>query len=240
MLTAAQICSKAASIAKGPGFLLQAGQDLNLVLEALVIVFNLKMNRVTHTLTLPANTFGPLLLPLDYLRTYDLFFPMPSAGQPITSPGIPIFLNPITTEQMDREFKDPSTADWPYEFSTDLSPQADNPATPGLLFVYPMASGQLDLTHRYMVKRPDIAAPESSATIPWFPYTDYLVRATACRVMELTGDDRKAEFEADCARMLQPYLISDGDEQSTVHEIKLDPRHFRTNRSLRLTKNSPI
>jgi hypothetical protein len=240
MLTAAQICSLAAQIAKGPGFLSQAGMFLNQVLDDLVLVYNLKVNRVTTILTVPANTFGPILLPLDYLRPYICFYPMPSVGQPVGAPGIPIVLNEITQAQMDMEFHDTSTANYPYEYSTDLSPQAENPAAPGLLYVYPQSSGIIQLTLRYMIRRPEIANPENSTVIPWFMYTDYLVRATAARIMQVTSDDRKAEFDADCARLLQPYLIEEGDEAATVHEIQLDRRHFRANRSARLTKSSPI
>lgn len=240
MLQAQQICSLAAQIAKGPGFLQQAGQFLNMVLEDLKQVRDLKINRVTSTITLTPSNFGPFNLEADYLRTYDLFYPMPSSGQALNAPGIPIFLNPITMKQMDMEFKDISTANYPYEFATDLSPMGNNPATAGLLYVYPASSGVLILTHRYMVNRPDITAPESSATMPWFPNTDYLVTATAGRLMAITGDDRKDAFDKDAERILHPYLIMQGDEQQTVQNITLDPRHFRTNRSLRLTKDSPI
>lgn len=238
MLQSQDVCKLARQIAKGPGFATQSGQFLNMVLEDLVLNRNLKMNRVTNPITLPANTFGPINLEADYLRTYDLFYPMPSTGAPVGSQGITIFLVPSTTKQWDAEFKDPSTANYPYEFSTDLSPQAAGGL--GLLYVYPMSSGQLTLTHRYMLKRPDIATPESSAAIPWFQNTDYLVKATAAKLMMVTGDDRHDSFVAQCEEMLRPYLIMEGDEQETVHALVLDPRHFRSNRSLRLTKSSPL
>ena len=40
--------------------------------------------------------------------------------------------------------------------------------------------------------------------------------------------------------MLKPHLIMEGDEQSAVHEIKLDPRKFKSNRSLKPTKVAPF
>jgi hypothetical protein len=240
MLTAAQICTLSAAIAKGPGFLQQAGQFLNMVLDDLVLIRNLKMNRVTLPITLPANTFGPINLEADYLRTYDLFYPMPSSLQTLNAPGITIFLTPITMKQIDAEFKDTSTADYPNEFATDLSPQATDPPGLAQLFVYPQSSGVITLTHRYFLKRPSLVSPESNSTVPWFQFQDYLVEATAARVMMLTGDDRKESFDTECERKLQPYLIMEGDEQETVHNIVLDPRHFRSNRSLRSTKSSPM
>ena len=39
--------------------------------------------------------------------------------------------------------------------------------------------------------------------------------------------------------MLRPYLIMEGDEQKAVHEVKLDPRHFRSKRGVRPTKVNP-
>jgi hypothetical protein len=237
-LTAQQICVRAASIAKGPGFLQQAGQSLNMILEDLVLNRNLKMNRVTIPVTLPANSFGPFNLPSDYLRTYDFFYPMPASGQPAGAPGVTIFLNLITQEQMDMEFKDISTANYPYEFATDLSAQATGGI--GTYSVYPASSGILTLTHRYMIQRAPIATPETSSTVPWFNFDRYLIAAVAADVMQDTGDDRRTEYLAEAERLLAPYLIMEGDEQSAVHEIKLDPRHFRASRALRLTKSSPI
>ena len=238
VLTCQQICLRAAQIAKGPGFLQQAGQSLNMILEDLVLNKNLKMNRVTQPISLPANTFGPINLEADYLRTYDLFYAMPSVGGASNVNGITMFLSPITMKQMDAEFKDPSTANYPYEFATDLSPQSAGGL--GLLYVYPQSSGILPLTHRYMVQRPWITTPESSSAIPWFNFARYLITAVAADIMMDTGDDRRKAFLDEAAVLLQPYLIMEGDEQETVHNIALDPRRFRSNRSLRLTKDSPL
>ena len=239
-LTYQQICLRAAQIAKVPGFLLQAGQSLNMILEDLVLNKNLKINRVTQPISLPANTYGPVNLEADYLRTYDLFYAMPSVGGASNVNGITMFLNPITMKQMDAEFKDPSTANYPYEFATDLSPQSTSPPGVGLLYVYPQASGVLPLTHRYMVQRPLVASPESSAETPWFNFARYLITATAADLMMDSGDDRRSAFLVEAAALLQPYLIMEGDEQEAVHNLVLDPRHFRTNKSLRLTKDSPM
>ena len=239
-MTCQQICVRAAQIAKGPGFLQQAGQSLNMLLEDLVLNKNLKMNRVTVPVTLQANTFGPINLEADYLRTYDLFYPMPTVGGAANVNGITIFLNPITMKQMDAEFKDTSTANYPYEFATDLSQQSTSPPGLGLLYVYPQSSGILTLTHRYMVQRPWIASPESSSATPWFNFARYLITAVAADIMMDTGDDRREAFLKEAEVLLQPYLIMSGDEQETVQSLQLDPRSFRTNRSLRLTKSSPL
>lgn len=228
-LQAQQIVQRACAIAKCPGFLSQGGIYLNMALEDLWLHRDLKINRVTESIPVQANNFGPFALPLNYLRTYDLFF---------NQNNLPYFLNPISTEQYDQEFKDPSIANYPYEFMTILvdetTAQAQNSA--GQLFIYPQSSGQITLTHRYMVKQPDITAPESSTVIPWFPDQDYLIKATAARLMDETDDTRKPQFVAQCNDMLRTHLIMEGDEQQVVKSVRLDPRRFHSNRSLKPTK----
>jgi len=237
-LSCQQICALAAAEAKGPGFLQQAGQYLNMVLEDLVLNRNLKMNRVTQSIVLPANSYGPFNLESDYLRTYDMFYPMPSQLTVAGFYGLTMFINPSTMKQFDAEFKDPSQANYPYEFATDLSPKASG--SPALLYIFPQSSGQLTITHRYMLQRAAITSPETNSAQPWFEYTDYLVTATAARVMKLTGDDRRESFEKSAEKMLQPYLIMEGDEQETVHNIQLDPRRFKPSLRLRATKSYPF
>lgn len=225
-LTASQIVSYALQIAKCPGFTSQGGQSLNLVLQDLWLIRDLKVNRVTSQIVVQANSNGPFNLESNYARTYDLFF---------SQNNLPYFLHPISMEEYDQEFKDPSIANYPYEFATDLSPVASGGV--GLLYIYPQSSGQITLTHRYMVRQPDIVAPETSSTVPWFDHTDYLVHATAARLMRITDDDRLDRFLAESEKMLLPYLINaDGDEQKVVKSVSLDPRRFHTNRVLKPTK----
>lgn len=228
-LQAQQIVQRACAIAKCPGFIQQGGIYLNMCLEDLWSHRDLKINRVTETITVQANNYGPFTLPLNYLRTYDLFF---------QQNNLPYFLNPISTQEYDQEFKDPSIANYPYEFMTILNDettaQANNSA--GQLFIYPQSSGQIALTHRYMVKQPDITTPETSTVIPWFPDQDYLIKATAVRLMDETDDTRQESFSAQCDKMLRIHLIMEGDEQQVVKSVRLDPRRFHSNRSLKPTK----
>jgi hypothetical protein len=228
-LTSQQIVQRACAIAKCPGFLSQGGIYLNMALEDLWLHRDLKINRVTESIPVQANNFGPFTLPLNYLRTYDLFF---------QQNNLPYFLNPISTEQYDQEFKDPSIANYPYEFMTILVDETTAIAnsSAGQLFIYPQSSGAITLTHRYMVKQPDIATPESSTVIPWFPDQDYLIKATAARLMDETDDTRKESFVAQCQNMLRVHLIMEGDEQQVVKSVRLDPRRFHSNRSLKPTK----
>ncbi|MBY4771765.1 hypothetical protein [Burkholderia ambifaria] len=228
-LQAQQIVARACAVAKCPGFIQQGGIYLNMVLEDLWLHRDLKINRVTEFITVQANNYGPFVLPLNYLRPYDLFF---------QQNNLPYFLNPISTEQWDQEFKDPSIANYPYEFMTILydetTAQANQSA--GQLFIYPQSSGQITLTHRYMVKQPDITTPETSMVIPWFPDQQYLIKATAVELMGETDDTRQEVWRAQCEAMLRTHLIMEGDEQQVVKSVRLDPRRFHSNRTLKPTK----
>lgn len=229
--SAAQICADAAASAKMPGATQLAGRKLNLVLNDLVLHRDLKMNRILAVITAQAGSNGPFPLETGYLRTYDLFF---------LQNNIPYFLYPVSQEQFDQEFKDPSIANYPYEYATDLSPistaagLASN--VPGNLYIYPQSTSQLALQHRYMIGWPDIVTPESNSGVPWFPDQDYLTKATATKMMEITDDARMPKWIADCESMLRTHLIMEGDEQKVVKEVRLDPRRFRTTRGVKPTK----
>lgn len=228
MITSAQIVARACAIAKCPGFTQQGGTYLNLTLQDLVLHRDLKMNRVQVSIPVQIGSNGPFSLQADYLRTYDLFY---------TVNNFPYFLFPMSQEQYDALFKDPSIANYPYAYTTDLTNQATQGQ--GQLYIFPQSTSALSLTHRYMIRRADISSPESSASVPWFPDQDYLIHATAMRLMKETDDARYERFVKDGEDMLRIHLIEDGDEQQVVKAIKLDPQRFHTNRSLRPTKLNP-
>jgi hypothetical protein len=254
-MQAQQICLLASQNAKGGGTVYGAGmtpiagQFLNVVLEDLKLNRNLKVNRVTQTFSVSPGGYGPFLLESDYLRTYDLFYPLPVSGGGTASSDTQ-FLVPITMEQFDAEFKSPSVSNYPYEFATDLSTQAQvwsggvqgsgTMTSAGQMFIYPQTSGAIVMTHRYMKNQPDILIPELSIITPWFAFTDYLIHATSARLMGVTGDDRASTWLKESEEMLRPWLIMEGDEQETVRSVKLDPRHFKFHRGLKPTKASPF
>lgn len=227
-LTAAQIVADALSIAKCPGFTAQGGRALNLVLSDLVLHRNLKVNLVSTTIAAAANTNGPFNLEADYLRTYELMYLINDQ---------PYFLQPSNRLQFDSEPNKTTTSNYPYEWASDLSPVATGGV--GLLYIYPKSSGAITLNHRYFIKRADITTPETSSTVPWFEDQDYLVQATALRMMRITDDSRVPMFEQWCEKMLQTHLVMEGDEQQVVKEVKLDPRRFRVGGMLRPTKVDP-
>ncbi len=231
-LTAAQICTQSRTIAKCPGYTSQSGVALNLTLDDLVLHRDLKVCRKTNTITVSAGTNGPFNLPVDYLRTYDMFYEVNN---------MPFFLKPATQEFYDGLFKSPSVANYPFLYATDLQPQAQTPVTGiPLLYIYPRSTSSLSITHRYMIKRDGITTPESSSSYPWFQDQDYLIHATAMRLMKLTDDARYADYVIQGDNLLRNHLLMEGDEGPTVREVKLDPWRFRNNKRAKPTKSQPF
>lgn len=227
-IVAQNIIDDALSIAKCPGFRAQGGRALNLVLRDLVEHRNLKVNLVSSTIPVVANSNGPFNLELNYLRTYELMYLINDQ---------PYFLQPSSRAQFDSEPNKSTTSNYPYEWATDLSPVATG--QPALLYIYPQSNTGLTLTHRYFIDRPDIPTPETSKVIPWFTDQDYLITATAARMMRVTDDARWASFVAMGDKLLEAHLLTEGDEQQVVKEVKLDPRRFRVAGSLSPTKIEP-
>lgn len=229
MISASQIVADACAIARCPGFTALGGRSLNLVLNDLCQHRDLKMLRQQTTISITAGSNGPFALPSDYYRTYDFFY---------TVNNFPYKLNPLSQEEYDLLFKDPSIANYPQWFTTTLTNQQTQ--TAGTVSVYPQSTSTLSATLRYFINMADIATPESSASVPWFPDQDYLLMATAVRLMRVTGDERIDDFEARSEKMLTTHLIMEGDEQQVVKNVRLDPTRFNFNRTLRPTKVQPF
>ena len=228
-ITSAQIVTDACQIAKCPGYTAQAGRALNLVLSDLVLHRNLKVNLITSSINIPANSFGPFNLEVNYLRTYDMFY--------VVS-GTPYFLEPCTLKEIDSENYQSGVTNYPYEWASDLS---GVPTTGyGFLYIYPATGSGLTVTHRYYTQQADIVNPVVSTVVPWFPDQDYLVMATAMRMMRITDDDRYDKYVMECDKLLLKHLMMEGDEQQVVKEVRLDPRRFRVGGSSRPTKLDPF
>lgn len=224
MMTAAQIVADACAICKAPGFTMQGGRALNLALNDLVFHRDMKINRVSSTINIGIGNNGPFNLEADYLRTYDMFYLIN---------GQPFFLSPASQERYDSRIKT-GIKGYPNEYTTDLSPQATDQV--GLLYIYPQSNSSITITHRYMLDQADITTPETSTTIPWMKDQDYLVTATAMRLMRITDDSRYERFEADAEILLKKHLIMEGDEQKIVKEVRLDTVRFKTKGNFRADK----
>ena len=232
-LQAQQICSLARQAAKCPGFTSQSGQFLNSCLQDLCMNWDTDAGMGTATYT----TSTTNTLPADYLRTRvvdgkdDIFY---------TISGVPYPLIQVTQAEMDWFVTTPGFQDFPRFYSTNLS------VSPATLTLWPPPSGQFPVTHRYQRKMPDIATPETSTTVPWFPNTQILIRWTAGLLMGLTGDTREPEYSGDdeeryplgALTLLKKYLRNASDREGAVKTVGLDRRRFGRNFDrLKNTKN---
>lgn len=234
-LTAAQIVTLATQAAKCPGYLGQAGQLLNVILQELAQTYDFDAAKGIYqfnfstTLTgsnanfLPGS--GPYPLPSDYLRADpgDVFW---------TLLGVPYQLTNISLQQLDMTVQQPGIATYPYWYATDMS------QSPPVMYVYPPPSGAYPVTVRYRRQMPDIATPETSSTVPWFPNTQYLRTRLTAELMRLTDDDRAGSMLAESEEILRKYLEMKDDSEDRVKGVRLDPQRF--GKGMNRLKNTKI
>lgn len=225
-MTSQQIVSMATQIAKVTGMASQAGQILNAFLTELCQNYDLSINVNTTTIQLIPNAqnngIGPYLLPANYLRacSRDLTYLID---------GIPFRLIQITLAQLDYLINTTGIANYPTNYATDISPQSV-PGSNAYLYVYPPPIIPITLQLRFFGSQPEIATPETSSVVPWFPNQTYLVRRLAGELMAITGDPRSTSFLGDgpsgCMGILRKYLELQGDKEDTGSSMVLDPRFF--------------
>lgn len=254
-LTAAQLVTLACQDAKCPGFTSQAGQFLNAMLQDLCQNWDLDVCKKTSAFTFNNGVFGggdwsgtgsgPYQLPTDYLRMSvidgkDQFF--------YTIDGVPYPLIQVTMAEYQWMVQTPGFQSYPYNYATDFSNKVA--AGYGSLYVWPPASGSYACTAEYFRQMPDIATPETSATVPWFPNTMILQRGLAGRLMGLTGDKRQAEYlgggDGEAAlryplgfmTLLSSYLKNMSDREGAAKTVGRDRRRWgRPFDQLKNTKN---
>ncbi|HYM33409.1 MAG TPA: hypothetical protein VEU47_19070 [Candidatus Cybelea sp.] len=234
-LSASQLIARCCAIAKAPGFTTQCGQYLNAVLEELAETYNFDVIKGTFISTFNTGlngTFGaqglfgsgPYPLPSDFLRFLpdDVFWYLQ---------GVPYRMKPIDLAEFDMQVQQAGNLSFPFFLATDMS------QTPPVAYVYPPPSGNFPFQGRYYRIPPDIATPESSASVPYFPMQTYLLRRVSGELMAETGDDRMQTFLAEARSMLNDYLRIADDRLNRSQSIKLDRRRFGTSFDrLRTTK----
>jgi hypothetical protein len=245
-LTAAQLTTLARQIARVQGMTAQSGQFLNMILADLCRNYDLAVARKTFNFNFtPASVrvgnlnaqlaSGPITLPSDYLRAKRGDIMWFNAGQPM-------LLTPCDIEQFDQMYQQIGYTNYPSVWATDMS------QTPPIAYVWPPASGSYPAMVRYYAQMPDIATPETSATVPWFPNQDYLKTALAGHLMQLANDDRWEAFLSDnedahpggAGVLLRKYLVMKDDDVNRAKSVKLDPRRFGSSfYGLKNTKSFP-
>lgn len=221
--SAQQIAALACQIARTKGMTAQAGQLLNVILQELAQTYDFAVARKVTTITLnpqltsPNYGSGPYALPSDYLRAVidGVFW---------TQDGVPYHLIPIDLTEFDAAVLQAGVQSLPYWWTTDMS------ASPPAAYVYPPPNGAYVLTVRYFAQMADIATPESSAVVPWFPNQNYLITRLAGELMKIANDDRKdaylGEGPSGAQGILDRYLQLKDDKSNRARTIKLDKRYF--------------
>jgi hypothetical protein len=238
-LTAQQIVSLATAAAKAPGFHQRAGMLLNSILSDLCQTYDLDIARgvVTFNLALDngtGNGSGPYPLPADYLRCdpRDVFY---------TILGVKYVMIPYDLAEFDALVQQAGIASYPDCYATDLSLQ--NSAVP-VLYVWPPASGAYPVTVRYRRQMPDIDTPETSAVVPWFPNTSYLITRLTGELMRITDDERYQSFlgtgSEGAQGILDRFLKLTNDKSDRAITVSLDRRRFGTNNFNRLPNTKEV
>jgi hypothetical protein len=228
-LQAQQIVSDACSIAKGPGFKASAGRMLNMILSELCQNYDIELARGIAPVVVGSGGVGsgPYLLPTDYLRAAR------DAGIYLIS-GVPFRLINVDLAEFDIMIQAGGISNYPQYFATDVS------QTPPAMYVWPPPSGVFTVNIRYYKQMPDITTPETSAAIPWFPDTNYLITRLAGEVMNFTDDTRRDVFLGDgphgARGILDRWLKLQSDDEGRAKTVELDHRRFRSGDSSKNTK----
>ncbi len=215
-LQAQQIVALATQIAGVPGFTVQAGQYLNAILSDLAQTYDFDVAKGVTIITL-GSTSGPYNLPANYLRAIkdDVFF---------TYNGVKYALVPIDLVEFDLLVQQAGLNSYPSMFATDMSQH------PPQIYVWPPPSAAYPLSIRYFGSMPDIATPESSTTIPWFPNQAYLITRLAGEMMRISDDERAPAFlgssDEGAQGILDRYLKLKDDGSDRANFVRLDRRYF--------------
>jgi hypothetical protein len=197
---------------------------LNMVLDTLNQIYDLDYISKPVTLNFFPGTFA-YPLPADHLRTREVFYKIDGAS---------FNLNQIDIRDYNKLFSAPSVDTYPYDFAVDVS------TTPHTLLPYPPPSIVNPVKVIYFPRMPYIAAPETSAVVPWFLNQQYLIEKVAAYLMKETSDDRYQAFDAGAEKLLNLLLIMDDDKEGYAQTIKLSPQNFRPSGIRRPSKLFPL
>ena len=240
-LSSAQIIALAVQDARVPGMTAQAGQIMNMVLADLCQDYDFSVARNTYQFNFNAgqiNSGGQAYqnFPADYLRGIrnECFYVIS---------GVPYPMIPLDLNEFDMLVQQAGLQNFPVFFTVDMarngstnSPVVGVPGTLGVpvALFWMIPSGNYPATVRYYAQMPDIATPETSSTVPWFPNQAYLRRRIAGELMALSDDERMPSFLSSDADMhpngagviLRHYLQMKDDKENRVQQVKLDRRRF--------------
>lgn len=225
-LSCQQLITLACLWAQIPGLSSQAGQTLNLILQEVAQQYNIAqaMGFLTLTFTVSPITStvnsanvvvgsGPYALPSDFLRMEreDFWWQLG---------GINYFPTAMDLAEFDKFVQQPGFTTYPTAYAIDTS------TVPYGLYIWPASAGAYQAFGRYRRQANDIMTPETSATVPWFPYQLYLVTRLAAELMPIAGDQRRMEFLREARDMLSRFLDMEGNNSNRAATVVLDRRRF--------------
>ena len=239
-LTAAQICALSRQDARCPGFTSQSGQLLNMILSDLCQNYDFDVARQNVAFTFQPgqlNSQGQAYqnLPANYLRGIR-------NGSYYTISGVPYPMIPCDfVEEYNMLVEQAGLSNFPVYYATDMSLTgvANSPIGAGgalvpVMLFWEIPSGGYPANIYYYSQMPDIATPETSSVVPWFPSQEYLRTELAGQLMKLTDDERVDTFlSSDEDRhpsgsrvVLRRYLQLKDDKSTRVQQVQLDRRRF--------------
>jgi hypothetical protein len=217
VLTCQQIVTRAVTDAGLPGYTVQGGQKLNLILAELAELYDWDILKSLNTISVLVGV-NQYSLPQNYLRARQLFYFI--NGQQST-------VNQLPLEQWNQLFQGPGQQTYPEWFASDLSPLQYDPATPPQLYLWPTPAQALSLSVKYMIQPTDYTTPESSSSIPWFPFQNYLIKRLTADLMNSSADGRKTQMLEECEAFLSKYGKLSNDQEGYAVTIPKDARRFR-------------
>ena len=241
-LSASQIVTIATQAMKCPGFASQAGQLLNAALSDLCQTYDFDVAKGTYTFHFNTSLItsavypniavggGPYPLPADFLRMIDekdaMWF-LQNVPYPMISCDL---------SEYDNFVQQAGNQAYPYVFATDMSQSPPN------LVVWPPPSGNFPAMIRYRRQMPDIATPETSAVVPWFPNQTFLVTRLMGELGKITDDDRVPQLlgstEDGAQGILNRYLKMKDDRSGRATTVKMDRRFFGSGASFARLRNT--
>lgn len=224
--TANQLISLACQITKQPGFITQAGQFLNMILEDYCQTIE-DQDTIRQTAILNIGAAGASYpLPANHLRTREVFYNVN---------GQPFYLNQIPLEDYDQLFTGDGVDNYPRMYAIRVE------TSPHTILFWPPPAIPLSVSVRYQPILGAIPNPESSTIIPWFPNQRLLLRELCVDMLMLADDtQRKEDLQRDVERMMTKYLIMDDDKEGYARTVKLDRRMFRPRDNYPPSKLSPL
>jgi hypothetical protein len=239
-LSASQIVSMASQIARCPGMIQLAGQRLNAILSDLCQTYDFDLARQSFAFTFnpsQINSQGQAYqnLPANYLRGIR-------NGSYYIIDGVPYPMIPCDqVEEYNMLVEQAGLANFPVFYATDMSLTGNSNSSSGtggaavpVALFWQVPSGAYQAFIYFFAQMPDIATPETSATVPWFPMQNYLIQELAGRMCQITDDERadallssdEDRYPQGSAVLLRKYLMMKDDKGTRVKQVQLDRRRF--------------